>query len=72
MRDADLCVTSAPSAAIPALARSFWRYRHGVSSDINDCGVGITPQMCNRVTNHGDTGTFSKPRAKDSSSSERD
>ena len=25
-----------------------------------DCGVGITPQMCNRVTNHGDMGTFSK------------
>ena len=24
-----------------------------------DCGVGITPQMCNRVTNHGDMGTFS-------------
>ena len=28
---------------------------------IGDCGVGITPQMCNRVTNHGDTSTFSKP-----------
>ena len=26
-----------------------------------DCGVGITPQMCNRVTNHGEMGTFSKP-----------
>ena len=26
-----------------------------------DCGVGVTPQMCNRVTNHGDMGTFSKP-----------
>ena len=25
-----------------------------------DCGVGITPQMCNRVTNHGDVSTFSK------------
>ena len=38
----------------PAIsARSFWRYW--------DCGVGITPQMCNRVTNHGDMGTFSKP-----------
>ena len=24
-------------------------------------GVGITPQMCKRVTNHGDMGTFSKP-----------
>ena len=29
--------------------------------DIGDCGVGITPQMCNRVTNHEDMGTFSKP-----------
>ena len=37
--------------------------RHGVSSDIGDCGVGITPQMCNRVTNHGDTSTFSKPES---------
>ena len=37
-----------------------WRYRrsHRVSGD---CGVGITQQMCNRVTNHGDMGTFSKP-----------
>ena len=26
-----------------------------------DCGVGITPQMCNRVTNHLDMGTFFKP-----------
>ena len=28
------------------------RYRHsrGVSGDNGDCGVGITPQMCNRVT----------------------
>ena len=25
-----------------------------------DCGVGVTPQMCNRVTNHGDMGTFSR------------
>ena len=30
-------------------------YRRGVSGDIGDCGVGITPQMCNRVTNHGET-----------------
>ena len=28
---------------------------------IGDCGVGITPQMCNRVTNLGDMSTFSKP-----------
>ena len=26
-----------------------------------DCGAGITPDMCNRVTNHGDMSTFSKP-----------
>ena len=41
-------------AELPAIsARSF--------GDIGDCGVGITLQMCNRVTNHGDIGTFSKP-----------
>ena len=34
------------------------RYRRGV---FGDCGVGITPHMCNRVTNHGDMSTFSKP-----------
>ena len=43
------------------IARSYWRYQRRVSSDIGDCGVGITPQMCNRVTNHGDMSTFSKP-----------
>ena len=32
-----------------------------VSGEIGDCGVGITLQMCNRVTNHGDKSTFSKP-----------
>ena len=42
-------------------ARSYRRYRRGVSGDIGDCGVGITPQMCNRVTNLGDMSTFSKP-----------
>ena len=43
--------------------RSVWRHRRsrGVFADIGDCEVGITPQMCNRVTNHGDMGTFSKP-----------
>ena len=42
---------------------SVWRYRHSreVSSDIGDCGVGMPPQMCNRVTDHGDMGTFSRP-----------
>ena len=32
-----------------ALVRSFRRYWHRVSGIIS---VGITPQMCNRVTNH--------------------
>ena len=50
-------------AEAPAIARSYRRYWHGVSGDIGDCGVGITPQMCNRVTNHGDMSTFSKPDA---------
>ena len=48
-------------AAISELVQSFRRYRRVVSDDIDDCGVGITLQMCNRVTNHGDMGTFSKP-----------
>ena len=46
---------SALDAETSAIARS---YRRVV---IGDCGVGITPQMCNRVTNHGDMSTFSKP-----------
>ena len=49
-----------------AIARSYRRYRRGVSGDIGDCGVGITLLMCNRVTNHGDMSTFSKPGAKSS------
>ena len=48
-------------AATFAITRSYWQYRRGVSGYIGDCGVGITPQMCNRVTNHGDMSTFSKP-----------
>ena len=44
-----------------AIERSYRRYRRRVSGNISDCRVGITPQMCNRVTNHGDTSTFSKP-----------
>ena len=36
--------------------------RHRRSCGVSgDCGVGITSQMCNRVTNHGDMSTFSKP-----------
>ena len=55
-----------------------WRHRRSVGRDrrsarryrrsrvvSSDCGVGITPQMCNRVTNHGDMGTFSKPESMD-------
>ena len=57
MHDAE---TSAHGAATSAIARSYRQYRRGVSGDIGDCGVG-TPQMCNRVTNHGDMSTFSKP-----------
>ena len=53
--------TSALGAETSVIARSYRRYRRGVSGDIGDCGVGITPQMCNRVTNHGDMSTFSKP-----------
>ena len=50
--------TSGLGAATSAIARSYRRYRRRVSGD---CGVGITPQVCNRVTNHGDMSTFSKP-----------
>ena len=46
---------SALSAATSATVRSYRRYRCGV---FDDCGVGITPQMCNRVTNHGDMVLF--------------
>ena len=53
--------TSALGAATSAIARSYRRYWRGVFGDIGDCGVGITPQMCNRVTNHPDISTFSKP-----------
>ena len=47
-------------AATSALARSFQRHRRGVSGDIGNCRVGITPQMCNRITNHANMSTFSK------------
>ena len=57
-------MTSALGAATLALTQSFWQHRRGVSCDIGNCGVGITPQMCNRVTNHGDVGTFSRPVKK--------
>ena len=50
--------TSVFDAETSAIAQSFRRYRRGVSGD---CRVGITLQMCNRVTNHGDMSTLSKP-----------
>ena len=50
--------TSALGVVTSALVRNFRLYWYGVSGD---CGVGITPQMCNRVTNHGDMDTCSKP-----------
>ena len=53
--------TSVLCVATTAIARSYRRNRRGVSGDIGDCGVGITSQMCNRVTNLGDMSTFSKP-----------
>ena len=53
--------TSSLDAETSAIARSYRRYRRVVAGDIGDCGVGITPQMSNRVTNHGDMSTFSKP-----------
>ena len=52
---------SALDAETSVLVRSYQRYRHGVFGNIGDCGVGVTPQMCNRVTYHGDLGYFSSP-----------
>ena len=51
------------SALDAAFAQNFWRYWRGISGN---CSVGITPQMCNRVTNHGDMGTFSRPAPRSS------
>ena len=45
------CSDISAQRAILALAWNFCRYWRQVSGDF---GVGITPQMCNRVTNHGD------------------
>ena len=57
--------TSALGVVTSAIARSYQRFRRGVSDNIGDCGVGVTPRMCNRVTNHGDRSTFSKPACDD-------
>ena len=62
---------SALGAETSAIARSYRRYWRGVSGDISNCGVGITPQMCERVTNHGDMSTFSKPDLPDVRSSSK-
>ena len=59
--DTETSSFDAETSATTAIARRYRRYWHGVSGDISDCGVGITPQMCNRVTNLGDMSTFSKP-----------
>ena len=60
--DATISALDAETSALgAAIAQSYRRYRCGVYGNIGDCGVGITPQMCNRVTNHGDMSTFSKP-----------
>ena len=60
-----LCMeTSVLGAVTSVIARSYRRYRRGVSGNIGDYGVVATPQMCNRVTNHGDMSTFSKPAGR--------
>ena len=46
--DATISALDAETSALGPVARSYQRYRRGVSGD---CGVGITPQMCNRITN---------------------
>ena len=66
--DATISALDAETSSLGAeTARSYRRYRRGVYGDIGDCGVGTTPQMCNRVTNHGDMSTFSKPDSSVSS-----
>ena len=56
---------SAFDAETLTIARSYRRYRRGFFFHIGDCSVGVTAQMCNRVTNHGDMGTFSRPDLRD-------
>ena len=55
--DVMISVFDAETSALGAAHRRSRQF----SGNIGDCSVGITPQMCNRVTNHGDMGTFFKP-----------
>ena len=55
--DATILAFDVETSAL-ATRHSAWRHQCRVSGD---CGVGITPSMYNRATNHGDMGTFSKP-----------
>ena len=43
-----------------AISHSMWQYRRSLIV-FGNCGVCITPLFCNRVTNHGDMGIFSRP-----------
>ena len=52
--------TSALDTAISPIAQSY-QHSRGVTRNISNCRVGIISQMFNRVTNHGEMGTFSKP-----------
>ena len=56
---------SALDAEMSVIVWSYSRYRRRVFGDIGDCCVGVTPKMYNRVTNHGDMGTFSRPALSD-------
>ena len=51
--DATISALDAETSVITRSNRRYWR---GVFGDI-----GVTPQMCNRVTNDTDMGTFSRP-----------
>ena len=60
--DATIPVLDAETSALGvAIARSYWQYWRRV---FGYWGVGVTPQMCSRVTNHGEMGTFSRPAAQ--------
>ena len=44
--------------------RRSMRRRRRSRGATGDCGVDVTLQMCNRVTNYGDMSTFYKPVSK--------